>query len=275
MTAILAALAIVSTAMAIPDNPCPKDWQYLLADVRPGETTVTKLARRLRMDPKALAGWNDLSPNSALEPGQMVVFCRDSRPGSVGYPWKGRLRGGVNIDIDGDGRGCGWVVAPGRKTTWGTPETVASVSDCLCRYKSRFPNAPDVSLGDISRKTGRRLSRHLSHQSGRDIDLGYVTNPPQTGGHFNRRARYRNLDAPRQWWILQCLLDKGNVKYMFMNWAAISVLKKHVQSDPALADYLKFFPGGSEPVIAHDRAHYSHIHVRFTCPPDDTECRDR
>lgn len=261
--------------MAIPDNPCPEGLQFMLTDVCAGESRMEVTARRLMVDPESLAGWNNLQPGAVLEKGQMLVYCRDSRAGSIGYPWRGRLRGGVNLDMDGDRHGCGWVIADGRRTTWGTPETVAAVSDCMCRYKTRFVDAHDVSIGDISRKSGRRLKRHISHQSGRDVDIGYITNPPQTGGHFNRRATWRSIDAPRQWYIVQCLLDRGNVKYIFMNWAALSSLKKYVSSTPRLRTYLQYFPGGSRPVIAHDRAHYSHMHVRFTCPEDDTGCRDR
>lgn len=259
----------------VPDNPCPEGWQYVMSEVRRGERTVPAVAARLRVDPEMLAAWNGLSTGAHLQDGQAIFLCRDQRPGSVGFPWRGRLRGGVNIDANGDGRGCGWVKAPERVHTWGTPETVAAVSDCLCRYRIQYPDAPDISLGDISRQSGRRLSRHVSHQSGRDVDIGYVTTPPQTNGRFNRRATMASLDVARQWSIVKCFLDRGNVQYMFMGWQAISALRRHVESIPGERDYLRYFPRGSQPVLNPDQGHRDHIHIRFACPENDGECGDR
>jgi len=272
LTSLLVALTIASTVMTIPDNPCPSGWKYMLAEVRAGERDPTDIARRLMVKPDMLADWNRMSVRERLQQGQLLVFCKDLRPASVGSPSRGRLRAGVNMDADGDSRGCGWVKSPLRTTTWGTPETVAAVSDCLCRFKTRFPGAPDVTLGDLSRQGGGRLGRHLSHRSGRDVDLGYITNPPQSGGYFNRNARYGNLDAEKQWWIVKCFLDRGNVRFIFLNWPALSALKSFVKSRPELSFYMRFFPGGSSPVISADREHRNHLHVRFDCPPDDIEC---
>lgn len=259
----------------IPDNFCPDGWQYIMSEVHPGERTLDAVAARLRVAPDALARWNDLQPLSRLTVGHPIFLCRDQRPGSVGYPWRGRLRGGVNIDSNGDGRGCGWVKSGDRIHTWGTPETVAAVSDCLCRYRIRYPGTPDISLGDLSRQNGRRLSRHVSHQSGRDVDLGYITDPPQTFGRFNRRASMRNLDVEKQWWLVKCFLDRGNVQYMFMSWQALTALRALVESVPDLHAYLRYFPRGEQPVLNYDPSHRDHIHVRFDCPEGDSECMDR
>ncbi len=282
MIELLLALTLsVASAVAapgldpIPDNPCQKGWQYVMSEVRQGERTVQAAAARLGVSPSDLAAWNAVSPDSPLSPGQPLFLCRDHRPGSVGYPWRGRLRGGVNIDANGDGRGCGWIKAENRIHTWGTPETVAAVSDCLCRYRMTFPDAPDVSLGDISRQNGRRLSRHASHQSGRDVDLGYITDPPQTSGRFNRRASSSNLDVEKQWWLLKCFLDRGDVQYVFMGWQAMAALRARVESVPADRPYLRYFPKGQQPVLNYDPSHRNHIHIRFACPPDDGECLDR
>jgi len=282
LIALLLALALTApTALAapldqpIPDNPCPEGFVYVMSSVRRGETSVGMVAARLRISPQDLAVMNEFKPGQRLVQGQRVFFCRDERPGSVGRPWRGNLRGGVNIDANGDGRGCGWVRHDRRVHTWGTPETVAAVSDCLCRYRLTFPDGPDVSLGDLSRREGRRLSRHRSHQSGRDVDLGFITNPPQTNGHFNRRASYRNLDVEKQWWLVQCFIDRGDLKYIFIANTPLVALRKYVGSRQDLEPYLDYFPGGSRPILSGDRDHRDHIHLRFVCPADDSQCSDR
>jgi len=272
---LLVALTIAGSAMTIPDNPCPAGWQYIMADVRAGEGTVDAVAGRLRVDAASLAAWNDMAPHSPVDAGRRIFFCRDHRASSVGYAWRGQLRGGVNIDANGDGRGCGWVKAADRVNTWGTSETVASLSDCLCRYRIQHPQAPDISLGDLSRRTGGRLSRHVSHRSGRDVDLGYITNPPQTDGRFSSRASLANLDDEKQWSLLKCFIDRGNVRFIFMSWQALTSLRAYVESVPEFRSYLRYFPRGERPLLVNDPSHKNHIHIRFTCPVGDPNCLDR
>jgi hypothetical protein len=261
--------------MTIPENPCAAGWRYEMTFVHPHERNVRQVSSRLRIPADDLKMWNSLDESGALFEGQRIVYCRDRRPGSIGFPWRGGLRSGVNLDSNGDGHGCGWALSSKRVHTFGTRETVADVSDCLCRYRSQFADGPDISVGDLSRRGGGRLAGHRSHRSGRDIDLGYITDPPQTEGFFNTRANSRNLDAEKQWWLLKCFLDKKSLEYVFMNWGPISAVRKVVESRPEDAFYLRYFPGGEEPVIMNDPSHRSHMHVRFQCARDDSECRDR
>jgi murein endopeptidase len=270
--ALLVATALAaSTAGAAQPRACPKGTKARQTNVLKGET-LAAVADRIQAKVEALRRWNRLS-SDAVRKGQNLRYCAPVfTPGSVGSCNGGNLRGGVNLDHDGDRKGVGFVLAPGRLNTFGTPATVRHIRQCTARYRSNQPKGPPVNIGDISSRDGGHVGNHASHQSGRDVDLGFITKPPQSKGYFDREATSTNLDVPRQWSLVQCLLDNRETKFIFMSWPVVNALKAFVVKRPALKSrYLKFF-GGS--VIQGDTEHLTHLHVRFRCPKGDKMCRD-
>jgi murein endopeptidase len=267
------ALALVATA-AIPSaaapRACPKGTQVRQTNVQKGETLV-EVAARTKTRAADLLRWNRLK-SDAVRVGQNLRYCSPVFvPGSVGTCNAGGLRGGVNLDHDGDRQGIGFVLPPGRTTSWGTPATVRHIRLCMSRYRSNHPKGAPVNIGDLSTKDGGHLGDHLSHQSGRDVDLGFLTKPPQSRGHFDREATAANLDVPKEWTVVQCLLDNPETQFIFASWTVVNTLKAYVLKRPALKGrYLKFFGNG---VIQGDNEHMTHLHVRFRCPRGDRQCK--
>ena len=266
--ALVLSAALASTAGAAP-RTCPKGTKTRQTNVQKGETLAT-VAERTKVKVADLRRWNRLASESVRK-GQNLRYCAPVfTPGSVGSCNGGGLRGGVNI-APKDGRGKGFVVSPGRKTTFGTPATVRHIRQCMAQYQKAHPKAPPVNVGDLSARDGGHLGSHASHQSGRDVDLGFVTKPPQSRGVFDREATSTNLDAPREWTVVQCLLANHDTKFIFMSWTVANTLKAFVAKRPALRRYLKFFGNG---VIQGDTEHLTHLHVRFRCTKGDRMCRD-
>jgi penicillin-insensitive murein endopeptidase len=162
--------------------------------------------------------------------------------------------------------GEGWyIVNP--KETWGTPETVEFIAHTVRRVNEMFPDTPVLPIGDISDEDGGHLVPHVSHQSGRDVDLGYYyTN----GAKWYSIANADNLDFPRTWAFVKTTITETDVQAMFMDRKIQRLLREYATSigeDPA---WLESIFGGPEstvrPLIIHEDGHASHIHVRYYNP---------
>ncbi len=255
-----------------------KVWQTYR--VGKGET-LGELASLLGVSAADLKKWNRLR-SDRLRPGTRLKFYAPRiEPQSVGRPSNGRLVGGVSVDPDGDNRGVGWVIAARREATWATPETVRYVRRCVSHYRHNYgrSKADPIAIGDLSRRQGGPLPPHKSHESGRDVDIGFILKKRAKNADDGplRNATPATLDVAKQWFLLKCFLDNPETQMVFMEHSIVSALKEYVQKiykkrKPLLRKYLRFFPGGGAAVIKADGEHTSHMHVRFRCPKGDREC---
>ncbi|MFO0632706.1 MAG: penicillin-insensitive murein endopeptidase [Nannocystaceae bacterium] len=143
----------------------------------------------------------------------MVVWKRDgdTRSQSVGYPSGGSLEGAVPM-VEGSGRRI--LAIPWK--TWGADTTIAMLDALLDRWAARGRVQP-ILVGNIANRTGGRLEPHSTHQSGRDVDLGY----PQilaAGAELNwQEMNAKNLDAAETWALLLLLGDSGAVEEIYID----------------------------------------------------------
>jgi hypothetical protein len=163
------------------------------------------------------------------------------------------------------GDGEGWVVKHAAYA-WGTPRTVAAIREALHRYGRAHPDAPDVYVGDLSKKDGGPFPPHLSHQSGRDVDIGLV----HSGRHAGARGFFKaNLDLERTWALLSALLDTGQVAYVFVDYHVQARLYEWAAAhdvSPALLESRFQYPHGrtaAHGIVRHWKGHADHLHVRF------------
>ncbi len=200
---------------------------------------------------------------------------------SIGHPSRGRLVNGVRLVTDARGMGNGFVMNPERRMQYATAETVKAVKACMRDYRRHFPKRkkhPPVSIGDLSPRKGGPAPPHVSHESGRDVDIGYLTQPPQSPGRFDRTANRSNLDREKQWVLTKCFLDNPDTQAIFIHHNVVESLREYIRKiykgkRAYLArKYLAFFPGGATPILRPDREHGSHMHVRFECPKGDRQC---
>src|SRR5690606_27799988 len=92
---------------------------------------------------------------------------------------------------------------------YGTRKTINLLQRAVSQYRRAHPGAPAVVIGDISRKGGGKFRPHLSHQTGRDIDLGYVWR-----GASGKRSD-ASIDVARTWALLEAFLATHQVVYVF------------------------------------------------------------
>ncbi|WP_438023114.1 penicillin-insensitive murein endopeptidase [Sorangium sp. So ce233] len=196
---------------------------------------------------------------------------------SVGYPNEGRLEGGVRLDTSRkDIR-----VVPAyahADVRWGLPALVGMIERAARGVARRYPGAV-LEVGDLSRQRGGEVHRHGSHESGRDVDLGfYALDARGKQVHapfflrFNARLASTNMpgarfDVPRNWLLVQHLLadPRARVSHIFISDPLRHALLTHAKRigvSRALlvrAQLAMMQPTGSEP-------HDDHMHVRISCP---------
>jgi LysM repeat protein len=149
---------------------------------------------------------------------------------------------------------------------WGTPTAIAGIEAAIGRYRALEPEAPLVQIGDLSRKTGGPLRSHLSHQDGRDVDIGYVF---EHDGEGNKTG---DIDIPRTWALMHSFVEDENVAVIFTDYRLQKRLYEHAESigvDPARLDEIFEYPrkGDGDAILYHWRGHTRHFHVRFATKP--------
>jgi murein endopeptidase len=180
---------------------------------------------------------------------------------SVGRTNGGALVAGVRMP-DGDN----WqVMHPG--LAWGTEETVSALGHAIDAVAAAFPGTPKAFIGDISAKNGGHLHPHISHQSGRDVDLGYYL----TSGHkWYADARGDNLDKPRTWHLIRTLIADSDVDLILVDRRIQQTLRTYalgIGEDPSWVDDVFQVSGKSKrPILFHVAGHATHLHLRFYNP---------
>ena len=83
---------------------------------------------------------------------------------------------------------------------WGADSTLARIEVVTQAYWQRFPNAPRVVIGDISRRRGGPFGAHASHQQGLDVDVYY---PRRGDGRARTPRGPGEVDRRRAQWLVE------------------------------------------------------------------------
>jgi penicillin-insensitive murein endopeptidase len=181
-------------------------------------------------------------------------------PISIGGPSRGALFNGEQVQ-----ESPLWhVVEP--EHSWGAPEAIASIESAIERVSAEYPDSPPLYVGHLSSRNGGYLRPHRSHQSGRDVDLGYY----YVGGPgWYARATAKNLDRVRTWALVKALASDANVEAIFMDRSVQQLLREQALASGESPVWLEaLFEGprrGGDHLIVHEWGHLTHLHVRFKC----------
>jgi murein endopeptidase len=150
---------------------------------------------------------------------------------------------------------------------WGTKETVDALVRCIDAVHAQFEGTPKMHIGHISAKGGGPLFPHISHQAGRDVDIGYFL---VTQDRWFQRANAKNLDAARTWAFVRALLIESDVELILVDTGVQRLLKDHALAageDRAwLDDVFQVGSRSPRPIIRHAKGHADHLHIRFYNP---------
>ncbi len=200
--------------------------------------------------------------------------------GSIGVPHRGVLVGGAMLPRRTET--IAWLRNDDRH--WGLPRFVRAIEDASRAVAAERPGAVLV-VGDLSLQHGGVLLPHLSHRTGRDVDLLlYMTTlegaPVESPGFIHvgedglawdeGKGRFLRFDVAREWilvrelarrteWRVQWIFASHIVEGLLVEWA-------RAKGEPtdiilrAMDLMLEPKPGG---------AHDDHLHVRTACAPEE------
>jgi penicillin-insensitive murein endopeptidase len=252
--------ALIATAVAPTRSPVP-----LVAQLQPAEDVAVPLPE-LPLRQELAAALDELEPNPMGDSqAELMQLRREDVPrlGSIaiGLPHRGRLVNAVQMP---EGDGYDLVDAA---HSWGTLESVLTLTLVLQRLHRDDPQAPVLQVGQLSRQSGGWLKRHKSHQTGRDVDLGLFY---RDGSHWYARANAGNLDVVRTYKLVSMLLETEQVEYIFLDRSLIALLRDHAQAQGLGLDALRrmFYDKADAPegALRHAWGHSTHLHVRFKSP---------
>jgi LysM repeat protein/murein endopeptidase len=218
----------------------------------------------------------DLTDDSGINPDSIDLTGRDLSKLpclSVGAAARGRLINGITL------KSFAGLHARNHNYNWGTPELIAGLHYGVAKVRQKYPHTADLVAGDVSRKTGGRLKRHKSHQSGRDIDVGYYFKGNVQQQYFVD-ATTKNIDAEKTWTFIEALLDSNKIQYIFLEYGLQRPLYNYVKykkkAPKQYLDRVFQYPRGRQTrlgIIRHARGHRNHMHIRFWSPIAVTAAR--
>lgn len=158
---------------------------------------------------------------------------------------------------------------PNGGRNWAMPEMVSAITTAVSAVHAAYPNTKRLVIGDLSRKTGGHFPPHLSHQSGRDADIGYYTRGSYQPEYLQKIGAHQ-LDVERTWVFLHSMLKRDQAQYIFMDYRLQKPLYYYardvVKLSPKLLSRYISYPRRNGGIIRHLRGHADHMHVRFHAP---------
>ena len=189
-------------------------------------------------------------------------------------------RGSVGIGPPGDG----WLINGVRlpegegyrlrlpKSAYGTSHAVAQILIGLAIFRANTDYPLDLQLGAMSRPNGGELGKHLSHQTGRDLDIRL---PRRRDVAAWTTLTMRRVDWLATWTLIESML-RADVTAIFLDYAAQKRLFKAAKRagvEPERLAVLQYPDGRSASgIVRHSPGHEQHLHVRVGCGPYEVEC---
>ena len=189
----------------------------------------------------------------------------------------------------------GWLAAPDRlpesrayhlrrlARTFASAHLIEHTQRAIEAVHARGLPAHKLAIGDLSDEDGGPLEGHRTHQSGRDIDLGFyfVKQPKGYPDNFVEASK-DNLDADATWALVELLVQTadqpGGVELIYLDYDVQRLLYAAARRDGWTAEQLARvfeYPDGRKAkgrIVQHRWNHHDHLHVRFRCPPGDQSC---
>ncbi|MGH1343630.1 MAG: LysM peptidoglycan-binding domain-containing protein [Nannocystales bacterium] len=239
------------------------------------------IASRYAVDAGDLRVWNPRAARrKRLRSGSTLVMwlpsgaIRYPLPGdTTGFPEVTRARGGESVGRPNRGRLVDGVpLPPGPyviRFDWqkfGSALTVWNLARVLRAFRQETGFEGELFVGALSRRNGRRLRPHRSHQSGRDVDVRLPAMPHAKG--FKLEAN--EVDWHATWALVDAFVRTGDVKVIFLERKLRRRLKRAGLALGADDERVAHVMG----TVRHSPGHTAHIHVRFRCAASESECRD-
>jgi len=214
---------------------------------------LTRIARKYKLSLRLLKRLNR-GAKKILRPGQKIwVVVEGPRPGA-GIKGLYQLSSGPGYKV--------------RKAShsWGTLLAVTQIISVLTEHHKKYPRSHPLRVDDLSKEGGGHFPPHLSHRTGRDVDIRFPMKKYRDG---YIRLSPRTLDVRRTWDLLHSFIKTGKVVYLFVDYRLQRPLYKRAQDKKVPPELLKQYfqyPRKKKSmygIIRYEPGHATHVHVRF------------
>lgn len=190
---------------------------------------------------------------------------------TIGTPDAGRLVGGLQLPF----RPALYTRRDATRS-FGTSQTLRTLEAAFTALRRERGITSEIVIGDISAPHGGRFAPHVSHTSGRDIDIRLVLAPGVDRTVVPFAAADVDWDAT--WALVHSILEAGDVTYVFLDsdrQAYLRAAADRAGVHAAVLDRWFETPGVYDPdaVIRHESGHRAHIHVRLGCMGQGPRCQ--
>lgn len=267
----------------------PPPRREVLTKAKAGETWGD-IAHRMRVEERDLRAWN--WQRRKLDEGRELIVWVDPmakgflRPGegpeppdsfdveagarSRGRPQRGRLDHGLRLP-----KSDLYTRRPKAAALYGSSHTIEQIQRAFAAFRHDSGYDGEVVIGAISRRHGGRFDPHISHHSGRDIDIR-LPRLPDLPDHDHPNPD--EIDWYATWALIRAFIDTGEVSVIFLD---VSLHRRLYEAarimgeTPESLEELITWPSwkGKNPTVKHSKGHDTHIHVRIRCGPDEPRCR--
>ncbi|MCA9653281.1 MAG: penicillin-insensitive murein endopeptidase [Myxococcales bacterium] len=234
------------------------------------------------VEPRDLRGYNwpwkkKMQPGAHLEiwidplVHDWIAAGPDPLPPDLAHGWR---RGAVSIGSPNDGVLVNGLRIPDTegvhlrmlKSSYGTSHAVEQLLLALQRFRerTRYPAEIEIGIGSMSLPRGGRIGSHLSHQSGRDVDIKLLRRPDVSPW---QEIRGKRVEWRAVWDMVQAF-SEVDVMVIFLDQRAQHRLFRAARESGATPEQI----AAGRRLIQHSPGHEHHLHVRFGCGPFEPEC---
>lgn len=193
---------------------------------------------------------------------------------SVGRPHRGRLENGVLLPESEL-----YTRKVPSSGLYGSSHTIEQLARAFATFRHDSGYEGQVIIGSMSRKWGGRFSPHVSHQSGRDIDIRLPVWPSVPASVVSPHPD--EIDWYATWALVKAFIATGEVSAIFLDVSRHRYLYEAARASgetPESMEPVLGWPnwtGDTAPIIHHAEGHDVHIHVRIKCGPAEPRCKRR
>lgn len=178
---------------------------------------------------------------------------------SIGRPQTGRLLQGTALPASPNYH------IRFEKASFGSALAVRGLQRAIEAFRTETGFAAGIYIGAMSEAKGGKLGTHLSHRSGRDVDIRM----PAMAHKRGHKLSTHEVDWHATFALLDAFVRTGQVQVIFVEEQHHRRLRRAAlalgASDQRIAHVMA--------KVSHAPGHSAHIHVRFSCASDNAKCR--
>lgn len=201
---------------------------------------------------------------------QIDVPATDSQ--SIGKVNRGSLQNAVEVPFDSRYYALNQIARP-RERNYATNELYIAIQKAGCAVYTAYKSK--ITFNDISDKDGGPLFPHASHESGRDIDLGFICKRgderyPCYQVVTEGNGVVSDFDPEANWLFVKTLFQVSDVRLLIINQNIVNAIIGWAEANEQDKDLVKRIKAKlNQDTLSN---HITHYHYRVGCAQGDDRC---